>query len=163
MRVEIKNIWISPGHDFVGQHGKERGNHGVEACSSVNCVAGMGIEGDRYFGHKENFKGQITFFSEEIAAGLEQHLNLPEVDRSAMRRNVIISGVDLNTLVGRQFRLGELVLTGSEECSPCYWMDKAVAPGAHEWLKGNGGLRCRIVASGVLSTGETDLEILAED
>jgi MOSC domain-containing protein YiiM len=163
MRVDIKNIWISPGHDFRGQHGQDRNNHGVEGRSSVNCVAGKGIEGDRYFGYKEDFKGQITFFSEEIAAGLEQHLDLPEVDRSAMRRNVIISGIDLNTLVGKRFRIGDIVFSGSEECSPCYWMDKAIGPGAHEWLRGNGGLRCRIVASGNLSTGGTDLEILPEE
>jgi len=156
------NIWISPGHDFVGRHGKGRLENGLEPRQSVSCVAGKGIEGDRYFDHKENYKGQVTFFSEDVAADLEQALDLPGLDRSAMRRNVLLKGIDLNTLVGKRFRLGDLILTGSEECSPCYWMNEAVGPGAHEWLKGNGGLRCRIETGGILPTGPAELEILPE-
>lgn len=162
MRVEIENIWISPGHDFRGQHGKGRKHHGQEPRDTINCVAGKGIEGDRYFGFKEDFKGQITFFSAEVAGDLEKAFNLPQLDRSAMRRNVIISGVDLNSLIGKRFRIGGLVLTGSEECAPCYWMNEAVADGAHEFLKGNGGLRCRIEKSGTLTTGPATLEIIDE-
>ena len=160
MRVQIHHIWISPGHDFRGRHGKGREEHGQEPRDSIKCIAGKGIEGDRYFGFKEDFKGQITFFAEEVAASLEEELGLSRLDRSVMRRNVLVSGIDLNALIGKRFSLGELVLSGSEECAPCYWMDKAVAPGAHEFLKGNGGLRCRIEKSGTLSTGSTNLEIL---
>lgn len=158
--VQIIALWISPGHDFKGRHGKGRLDHGMAPCQSVSCVAGKGIEGDRYFGFRDNFKGQITFFSEEVAAGLETALLKGSLDRSVMRRNVLIAGVDLNTLIGRRFRLGELVLTGSEECAPCYWMDEAVAPGAHAWLKGRGGLRCRIESGGILALGDTSLECL---
>lgn len=160
MTVQVLNIWISPGHDFVGRHGKDRLQNGLESRESVTCVAGKGIEGDRYFDHKENYKGQITFFSEDVAQGLEQALKQDDLDRSAMRRNVLIGGLDLNSLIGKRFKLGNLVLTGSEECAPCYWMDKAVAPGAHQYLKGNGGLRCRIEEGGELTTGEHQLEIL---
>lgn len=160
LKVTIRNIWISPGHDFRGQHGKGRLDHGVESKESIRCVAGEGIEGDRYYGFKENFKGQITFFSAEVADRLEKELNLSGFDRSAMRRNVLVSGVDLNTLIGKHFRIGEVKFSGSEECSPCYWMDKAVGEGAHEGLKGNGGLRCRIESTGILKTGSQELEIL---
>jgi len=162
MRVDIRHIFISPGHDFLGRYGKGRDNHGIVDCESVTCTAGKGIEGDRYYNHKEDYKGQITFFSEDIASRLQEHLGKDALDRSAMRRNIVISGVDLNTLIGKRFHLGELVLTGSEECAPCLWMNEAVGPGAHEWLRGNGGLRCRIEKSGTLSTGSTDLEIIGE-
>ena len=158
--IEVLNIWISPGHDFLGQHGKGRQDHGIASMKAAHCVAGHGIEGDRYFDHKDNYKGQITFFSEEVAKGLEKDLHLPGFDRSAMRRNVLVSGVDLNTLIGKRFRLGEVVFSGSEECSPCYWMDEAVGKGAHKGLKGNGGLRCRIETSGHLQTGTQEIEIL---
>lgn len=162
MRVEIKNIWISPGHDFRGHHGSERAEHGQHPRESIQCVAGKGIEGDRYFGFKEDFKGQITFFSDDVADKMESEFGINKFDRSVMRRNVLIAGVDLNSLIGKRFRLGELVLTGSEECAPCYWMDTAVTEGAHEFLKGNGGLRCRIEKSGTLARGDTDLEIIGE-
>ncbi len=160
--VTIEQMWISPGHDFKGRHGLGRLDHGVLPRESIECVAGSGILGDRYFGHKPDFKGQVTLISAAVIAELEAALNLTDVDRSAFRRNVLISGVDLNELVGRRFRLGEVVLTGSEECAPCYWMDEAIAPGAFEWLKGRGGLRCRIVESGVLCVGKFDLEVFGE-
>lgn len=156
--VEIKQMWISPGHDFKGRHNIGRLEHEVIACQQIDCRAGQGIVADRYFNFKPDFKGQITFFSDEVADALQTALNLPDFDRSAFRRNVLIRGVDLNDLVGQRFRLGEVVLTGSEECAPCYWMNEAVAPGAHEWLKGRGGLRCRIVESGQLRCGKLELE-----
>ena len=160
MQIEIKKIWISPGHDFKGRHGKGRLEHGAAPCASIQCVAGQGIEGDRYFGHQENFKGQITFIAEDIVSSIESKLGLPPFDRSVLRRNVLISGVDLNSLIGKQFRISDVTFSGSEECSPCYWMDEAVGPGAHEALKGNGGLRCRIENSGTLSIGTHELEII---
>ncbi|MEN8792302.1 MAG: molybdenum cofactor biosysynthesis protein, partial [Lentimonas sp.] len=58
----IKAIYISSGHDFVGRHGKGRLDHGIESVDSIECLAGRGIVGDRYLDHKEDFKGQITFF-----------------------------------------------------------------------------------------------------
>lgn len=162
MNIEIIQIWISTGHDFKGRHGQERLSHGLESKDCVELVAGRGIQGDRYFDHKPDFKGQITFFAEHVAARLEQDLNVPSVDRSAFRRNVLIAGTDLNALIGKHFTIGDIVFSGSEECAPCYWMDQAITPGAHEWLKGNGGLRCRILTSGQLTTGSHKLTISDE-
>jgi FdhD protein len=85
-------------------------------------------------------------------------LGIPAADPSALRRNVLVSGVDLNGLVGRRFRLGGVVFEGVEECKPCYWMDEAVAPGANAFLAGRGGLRCRILSDGALSCGVAELE-----
>jgi len=160
--VTILGIWISPGHDFKGRHGKGRLAHGAHPQSSIECVAGKGVVGDRFFGHKEDFKGQITLFDEAVASALERELNASGFERSAFRRNVLTRGLDLNAMIGRRFRLGEVVLEGSEECSPCYWMDEAITPGAFEWLKGRGGLRCRIREGGRLNLGAAAFELLHE-
>ena len=53
-------------------------------------------------------------------------------------------------LIGQRFTLQGIEFEGSEECRPCYWMDQAVGEGVHEALKGYGGLRARILTSGVL-------------
>jgi len=159
MLIKLLKIWISEGHDFKGRHGKERMNYEPRSLEKVKLVAGKGIEGDRFFDHKPDFKGQVTFFSEEVARELEKELGLPTVDRAAFRRNALISGIDLNRLVGRRFSIGKVEFSGSEECAPCYWMDEAVGSGAHEWLKGRGGLRCRILNNGELSLGEKKLSI----
>jgi MOSC domain-containing protein YiiM len=118
----------------------------------VECVSGRGLRGDRFFDHKENYKGQVTLFSQTIFEELCRAMNSPAVTPAALRRNLLVHGADLNELIGRQFELQGVRLEGSEECKPCYWMNEAIGPGAEAWLKGRGGLRCRILSDGWLRT-----------
>ena len=153
MNIEVKAIFISPGHDFVGRHGKGRLDHGIEAVDAVECVAGKGLVGDRYFEHKEDFKGQIAFFDEAVYKDIKEKFSQPDLEPWIFRRNVIVSGVDLNSLIGQRFTIQGVEFEGSEEARPCYWMNEAVAEGVEESLKGRGGLRARIRKSGTLKIG----------
>ncbi len=83
-------------------------------------VAGQGIKGDRYFGHKENFKGQATFFDWSVFQKAKEQFNLPELLPESFRRNILMEGVDLNDLIGKQFEISGILFEGTEECSPCY-------------------------------------------
>lgn len=148
----LEAIWISPGNDFRGHHGMARGDHGIVSVCEIECVAGMGLRGDRYFGCKPDFKGQVTFFSAETVDAVRVEFNLPDLSSGEFRRNLIVRGMDLSALVGRRFRLQGVEFEGSEECKPCYWMNQVVAPGAEEFLKSGfrGGLRARILNGGIL-------------
>jgi MOSC domain-containing protein YiiM len=149
--IRIGHLFISPGHNYYGQHGQPPGNHPIIEVESIECLAGRGIRGDRYLDHKPDYKGQITFFASEVLARLRDELGVPEAHPSATRRNVITAGVDLNTLVGVDFEVQGVRFFGTEECRPCYWMNNAFRdPRAEAWLKGNGGLRARILTDGVL-------------
>jgi MOSC domain-containing protein YiiM len=143
-------LYISPGHNFFGHHEQPPGEHELIERSKICCVAGRGVEGDRFFDYKDNYKGQITFFSSEVFDELCRHLSVHDKSPGATRRNVITSGVDLNTLIGSEFEVQGIRFTGVAECAPCYWMDNAIAPGAEEFLKGRGGLRARILTDGIL-------------
>ncbi|MGA1529989.1 MAG: formate dehydrogenase accessory sulfurtransferase FdhD [Kiritimatiellia bacterium] len=160
MNICVHDIWISPGHDFKGRHGLGRMQHGMDRVEEVVCDAGLGLAGDRYHGEKPGSKNQVTFLSREVVDEMIQSLEIDVPDYSALRRNILVSGVDLNTLIGKTFSIGKTVFEGVEECKPCYWMDKAVAPGAHAFLAGRGGLRCRILKGGVLRCGEANLEMV---
>lgn len=151
-KAELLEIWISPGNDFRGHHGGPRGDHGIESLMQVECVAGMGLKGDRYFGYKPDFKGQVTFFDAEVLDAVRRHFGKPDLPSSAFRRNLIVRGVRLGDWLGRRFRFQGVEFEGSEECKPCYWMDEAVAPGTWEFLKPDchGGLRARILTDGAL-------------
>lgn len=148
--IRIRHIFVSAGHNYFGRHGQPPGPHPIAEVDSVGCVAGYGLRGDRFFGYRPDYKGQVTLFAAEVAIELRQALGLPELNLAAFRRNIITEGVDLNTLIGRPFTLQAVELQGVEECRPCHWMDLAIAPGAEEWLRGRGGLRCRILSSGWL-------------
>jgi MOSC domain-containing protein YiiM len=154
--IRIEHLYLSPGHNYFGHHGQPAGKHPILSVPSVECVAGHGIRGDRYFDYKPDYKGQITFFSAEIYDELcASFLPLAGAhpEPSAFRRNVITRGIDLNTLIGQEFTFQNIRFLGSAECSPCHWMDQAFAPGAHAALKGRGGLRAKILTDGFLRTG----------
>ena len=149
--MTLSHIFISPGHNFVGRHGLEPENHGMLALDRVECVAGRGLRGDRFFDHKPDFKGQVTLFSAAVFRDLCEWQKNPSLAPSVLRRNLLVEHPDLNDLIGREFSLQGVRLLGAEECRPCYWMDRAIGPGAEDWLRGRGGLRCRILTDGWLT------------
>src|ERR1700758_4987135 len=159
--VEIWHLYISPGHNFVGHHGREPDAHPMIEVPMAECVAGRGIRGDRYFDFKDNYKGQITFFSLDVFEELCGALQIQSSSPALARRNVISCGVDLNQLIGEDFEVQSVRFHGMEECRPCYWMERAIAPGAHEFLKGRGGLRARILTNGKLFSNTQTIEASA--
>jgi hypothetical protein len=148
--MHLLHLFISSAHNFVGHHGREPGAEPMQEVSQIECVAGRGIRSDRYFDFKENYKGQITFFAHEVyervCAELGEYGRTPDV----FRRNIITKGIDLNTLIGTEFEVQGVRFFGVEESAPCYWMNQAFAEGAEKALKGNGGLRARILSDGTL-------------
>ncbi len=159
MQIEILAFYISSGHDFKGHHGKPRGNHPVHSPDSVDCIAGKGLVGDRYFEYKENFRGQVTLFDEAVYQAAQDALQCHDRSPEILRRNILTRGIDLNSLINQTFQIGNVTLAGTQECAPCYWMDEAFCPGMEEFLKGRGGLRARILSGGTLRTGSNELSI----
>jgi len=146
----IEHLFISPGHNFFGRHGQPPGEHEPLAVDQIECVAGRGLRGDRFFDYKPGYKGQITFFASEVLDALRNNLALPAAPPAATRRNVITRGLDLNAHIGAEFEIQGVRFAGVEECRPCHWMNVALGSGAEDWLKGRGGLRARILTDGVL-------------
>jgi MOSC domain-containing protein YiiM len=150
--MKIEDIYISPGHNFFGHFGGPSGKNQIITLKEVECVAGKGLRGDRFFGHRENYQGQITFFAMEVFHHLCNSLKIFDKEPRVFRRNVITSGVDLRGLIGNDFELQGIRFAGVAECIPCVWMNEAFGPGAEETLRGCGGLRARILTSGLLRT-----------
>lgn len=123
------------------------------AADAVRAVAGRGLEGDRYF------DGDGTF-SRPNATGLQVTL----VDAAALeasgvapleaRRNVVVRGIDVDALVGRRFRVGEVECFGRRRCEPCAHLQRLTRPGVLRALVHRGGLRADVVGDGVLRVGD---------
>ncbi len=153
----VRHIFISPGHNFFGRYGGPPGQHATTDVATAVCRAGLGIEGDRFFGYRPDYNGQITFFSWETVTAVRRNFHVPDLPADAFRRNVVIEGLHLNELIGARFWLGDIEFEGMGEAKPCAWMNTAVAPGAETWLRGRGGLRAKIRSDGVLSRGPVEL------
>ncbi len=146
----ITHLFISAGHNFFGRYGQPAATHELRSVSEVECVAGYGLRGDRFYGYRPEYKGQITFFALEVLEEMQRALALPAISPGAVRRNAVTRGLDLNACIGREFELQGLRFFGAEECRPCPWMNQAVGPGAEDWLRGRGGLRAKVLTTGVL-------------
>lgn len=157
----IEQIFTSPGHNYFGHYGQAPDDFPLEEQREIECVAGRGIRGDRFFDFKDDYQGQVTFFAREVFSELAQAFRLTTKSPGVLRRNVIVSGVDLNELIGVEFELQGVQFRGTQHCKPCDWMNLAFAPGTEPFLRpGKGGLRARLLTSGRLSVGDAQLQIL---
>lgn len=154
MEAQVRAMYISEDHNYVGHHGQEPGTAETVAKDALECVEGRGIRGDRYFDHKPDYKGQITLFDGAVYDALKTQFR-KTLSPGDMRRNIVVDGMNVTDFIGKKFTIGSVEFEGSEHCKPCYWMDRAVADGAHEWMKDmKGGLRARILNSGTIQVGD---------
>lgn len=119
----------------------------------VEAIAGYGLVGDHY-ASKTNGKRQVTLIQAEhleVVAGL---LGKPDVRADWVRRNILISGINLYALRDRQFLVGDVVLEGSGICDPCSRMEDVLGTGGYNAMRGHGGITARIQSGGVLRTGD---------
>ncbi len=131
----------------------------LEPVASANVVAGKGIEGDRYFGapppaDKPDQGGrQVTMIEAEAHEHLERVHGL-RLAHHESRRNIVTSGIALNELVGREFRVGTARLRGVRLCHPCGYLEKMTQPGVRQALDMRGGLRCDVLEGGTIGCGD---------
>jgi MOSC domain-containing protein YiiM len=74
------------------------------------------------------------------------------------RRNVVTRGVDLDALVGRRFRIGDVECFGQRLCEPCAHLERLTArdgkPGTLRALVHRGGLRADVLGDGEIAVGD---------
>ncbi|HXF64415.1 MAG TPA: MOSC domain-containing protein [Caldilineaceae bacterium] len=159
--VDIKHIFISAGHNYFGKPKDGPGAHPTLDVAEVEARAGRGLVGDRYYGAPAHYEAQVTFFAWEVFAALQAEFNRPDLSPILTRRNIVLAGANLNQLIDQEFTLdfGEhgVRLVGVHPCSPCAWMDAMLGEGAHTFLRGRGGLRARVLSSGVIRRGPATL------
>ena len=118
--------------------------------------AGKGIFGDRYYNQEGTFsnKGEIepdrdvTLIEIEKIDALNKEHNL-DITAEDLRRNIVVSNCDLNSLVDKEFQIGEVVLKGLRLCEPCkYLSDKLNEKKVLTEMVHKAGLRAQIIKSG---------------
>jgi MOSC domain-containing protein YiiM len=125
----------------------------LHAADSARAVAGKGLEGDRHFREEGARPGQaITLVAaEEVeAVGLAP---------GETRRQVTVRGVELNGLVGKRFRVGEVECLGVELCEPCAHLQEMTRPGIIKDLAHRAGINADIVVGGTIRVGDPVVEL----
>lgn len=130
-------------------------------------VTEEGVPGDRYTTGVGSWSwhrtSPLTLVSAAQVAEAARSLGVA-VDPVDLRRNVVVAGGDLDGLVGRRFRIGEVLLEGERPCEPCRHLEERLAlPGLKEALKGRGGLRASVLTGGWLRVGAVLEPVDAEE
>ena len=120
----------------------------------VRAVRGRGLEGNRYFYDEAPPGKALTLIAAEALEALEQETGIA-LGAAETGRNVLTRGVDVNRLVGRVFRIGEVECRGVALCEPCRHLEGATQPGVLKGLVHRGGLNADILGDGEIRVGDT--------
>ena len=121
----------------------------------VRAYAGRGLEGNRYYwedGDAPPGRG-ITLIAAEAVAAVALQGDV-SIEPAATRRNVLTRGIDVNNLVGKRFRIGDVECEGVELCEPCGHLESMTQPGVIKALVHRGGLNADILSDGEITVGD---------
>lgn len=136
--------------DWIGlRPARDKAMREVEA---VDATAGAGLAGDRYSGGSG--KRGITLIQAEHLPAIAALAGHAAVAPALLRRNLVVSGIALVALKGNRFRIGEVLLEGTDSCDPCSRMETALGTGGYNAMRGMGGLCARILEGGRLRLGD---------
>lgn len=137
----------------------------MQPVARIGVRAGVGLDGDRYavglgqYSDDRTSSRDLTLIESEVIGDLARdgiHLGPGE-----SRRNVMTSGVRLNDLVGRRFRIGALECRGTRLCEPCTYLAELVGRPLVAPLVHRGGLRADVLADGEIAVGDA-ITVLAD-
>lgn len=120
----------------------------------VTALPGRGLAGDHRAVRVADSARQVTLIQAEhlpVITALSGSDATPE----RLRRNLVVSGINLLALKSRRFRIGGAVFGGAGLCHPCSRMEEALGPGGYNAVRGHGGILARVLEEGELTVGDT--------
>jgi MOSC domain-containing protein YiiM len=99
-------------------------------------------------------KRQVTLIQQEHLQAAASFLGKNEIDPALVRRNILVKGLNLNSLAGRKFAIGEAVLEMTGFCPPCQRMEENLGTGGYNAMRGHGGITCKVLKEGKITIGD---------
>ncbi len=149
----LRSIWISP-----------TARTSLFSLAEVRAVPGRGLEGDRYFlacGTFSTWPGggrAVTLIAEEALDAIRDEHGI-DLHEGRSRRNLVTSGIALDDIQDRTFRIGTAVFRGIRPCHPCRHLEGITQEGVFDALKDRGGFRADVLEEGVIHVGDA-IELL---
>jgi MOSC domain-containing protein YiiM len=122
----------------------------------TEALAGIGLADDRLGrrGEAELSTRQVTLIQQEHLAVIAQLARVDAVDPVGLRRNLVVSGINLLALKNVRLQVGAAVLEIVGPCQPCSRMEEAVGPGGYAAMRGHGGMTARVLEGGAIRVGD---------
>lgn len=124
----------------------------LEAMTSVDTaeITKTGLVGDR---HNYDNKRAVTLIQAEYLPVISQ-LMQRDVTPDLLRRNLMISGINLNALRGKSISIGAATFEVTGPCAPCSRMERALGPGGYNAMRGHGGICARVITPGTINVND---------
>jgi MOSC domain-containing protein YiiM len=123
--------------------------------------AGVGLDGDRYA--SGSGKRGITLIQAEHLPVIAALAGLDSIHPATLRRNLVVSGIPLSALKGRRFRIGDVVLEGTDDCDPCSRMEDALGAGGYNAMRAHRPPWPRILSGGEFKLGDAVAPVTEPD
>ena len=125
----------------------------VQSVSQVNADPETGLEGD-HFKKSSTGKRQVTLIQQEHLDVVARILDKSEIPPELLRRNIVVSGINLLALKHQQFQVGEVLLETTGICAPCSRMEENLGAGGYNSMRGHGGITAKIIQGGQIQIGD---------
>ncbi len=130
---------VGPGKlEWIGLRSERRGE--IQVVEHAQAIVGLGLEGDHRCLKTSGSARQVTIISREYIHQIAQQLGMDFIDPALLRRNLVISGMNMNLLRFQRLQIGEAIFETSALCDPCSRMDENLGKGAAAAMFGYGGL-----------------------
>ncbi|MEM6775261.1 MAG: MOSC domain-containing protein [Pseudomonadota bacterium] len=126
----------------------------MRVVDSVQAIAEHGLEGDHRSDKTPGSGRQVTVISREFIDQTAHFLGRDRIDPASLRRNLVVSDINLHALRYQRFVMGEALFEAGALCHPCSRMEQALGSGGVAAMLGHGGLCCRILRGGWLRVGD---------
>lgn len=125
----------------------------IESLEEIFVRPGTGIDGEHHAASGES-KRQVTLIQHEHLPVVAALLGKESIDARLLRRNIVVSGINLLALKDRRFRIGDAVFEGSGPCPPCSRMEENLGTGGYNAMRGHGGITAIVIEEGRIRVGD---------
>lgn len=120
----------------------------------VEALADRGLSGDHRSSKNTESKRQVTLIQEEHIEAVRLMLHRDDLDPGLLRRNIVVSGINLQSLKEQQVRIGSALLEITGACHPCSRMEENLGKGGYNAMRGHGGWCAKVIEGGDISLGD---------
>jgi MOSC domain-containing protein YiiM len=138
--------------EWIGLRPERMGS--LLSVSEAIVVKGRGLEGDHKIKGRVGSKRQVTLIQHEHLIAVAGLLHKTRVGPEEVRRNLVVSGINLLALKGKQFLIGDVLLEFSGPCEPCSRMEYNLGPGGFNAMRGHGGITAKAIQGGMIRVGD---------
>lgn len=134
----------------------------VQAVESTEAIVDLGLMGDRRCEGTPGSARQVTLINAEHIDVIARLLGYDRIDPAQLRRNLVISGVNLQALRHQRFQIGEAIFEATAQCHPCGRMEQVLGRGGTAAMLGHGGLCAKIIQGGKIQVGDQVVPLLTQ-